>query len=90
MNDDLKNLAKLVAFPTEVGAAPVISALEEAGISAVATGGFTAEFIAEALGEVQVLVAERDLPQAKEVLNVLREEMDHIDWSQVDVGEPEP
>ena len=90
MNDDLKNLAKLVAFPTEVGAAPVVSALEEAGISAVATGGFTAEFIAEAPGEVQVLVAERDLPKAKEVLNVLREEMDHIDWSQVDVGEPEP
>ena len=90
MNDDLKNLAKLVAFPTEVGAAPVVSALEEAGISAVATGGFTAEFIAEAPGEVQVLVADRDLPKAKEVLNVLREEMDHVDWSQVDVGEPEP
>ena len=90
MDDDLKNLAKLVAFPTEVGAAPVVSALEEAGISAIATGGFTAEFMAEAPGEVQVLVAERDLPKAKEILNVLREEMDHIDWSQVDVGQPEP
>ena len=90
MTDGIKHLVKLVAFPTEVGAAPVVSALEEAGISAIATGGFTAEFMAEAPGEVRVLVAERDLPKAKEVLNVLREEMDHIDWSQVDVGQPEP
>ncbi len=90
MTDDIKHLVKLVAFPTEVGTAPVVSALEEAGISAIATGGFTAEFMAEAPGEVQVLVAERDLPKAKEILNVLREEMDHIDWSQVDVGQPEP
>ena len=89
MTDDIKHLVKLVTFPTEVGAAPVVSALEDAGISAIATGGFTAEFIAEAPGEVQVLVAQRDLPRAKEVLDVLREEMDHIDWSQVDVGEPE-
>jgi len=90
MTDDIKHLVKLAAFPTEVGAAPVVSALEEAGISAIATGGFTAEFMAEAPGEVQVLVAERDLSKAKEILNVLREEMDHIDWSQVDVGQPEP
>ena len=90
MTDDIKHLVKLVAFPTDVGAAPVVSALQEAGISAIATGGFTAEFMAEAPGEVQVLVAERDLPKAKEILNVLREEMDHIDWSQVDVGQPEP
>ena len=90
MADDIKHLVKLIAFPTEVGAAPVVLALEEAGISAIATGGFTTEFMAEAPGEVRVLVAERDLPQAKEVLKVLREEMDHIDWSQVDVGQPEP
>jgi pheromone shutdown protein TraB len=90
MTDDIKHLVKLVAFPTEVGAAPVVSALQEAGVSAIATGGFTAEFMAEAPGEVQVLVAERDLPKAKEILNVLKEEMDHIDWSQVDVGQPEP
>ena len=89
MTDDIKHLVKLATFPTEIGAAPVVSALEDAGISAGATGGFTAEFIAEAPGEVQVLVAERDLPRAKEVLTLLREEMDHIDWSQVDVGEPE-
>ena len=89
MTDDIKHLVKLATFPTEIGAAPVVSALEDAGISAVATGGFTAEFIAEAPGEVQVLVAERDLPRAKEVLTLLREEMDLIDWSQVDVGEPE-
>ena len=90
MTDDIKHLVKLVAFPTDVGAAPVVSALQEAGISAIATGGFTAEFMAAAPGEVQVLVAERDLPKAKEILNVLREEMDHIDWSQVDGGQPEP
>ena len=89
MTDDIKHLVKLATFPTEVGAAPGVSAREAAGISAVATGGFTAEFIAEAPGEVQVLVAERDLPRAKEVLTLLREEIDHIDWSQVDVGEPE-
>ncbi len=35
------------------------------------------------------MVAEADLEKAKEILIQVQEENDHIDWSQVDVGEPE-
>jgi hypothetical protein len=35
------------------------------------------------------MVATKDLERAKEVLAQVQEENDDIDWSQVDVGEPE-
>jgi hypothetical protein len=38
---------------------------------------------------VQVLVYDEDLARAREVLERVKLEHDHIDWSQVDVGEPE-
>ena len=38
---------------------------------------------------VDIMVAEADLEKAKEILIQVQEENDHIDWSQVDVGEPE-
>jgi hypothetical protein len=38
---------------------------------------------------VKVLVAKKDLPRAQAILKDVREHRDDIDWSQVDVGEPE-
>ena len=53
------------------------------------SGVYTTNFRAEAPGWVEILVAEDDLPQAQSVLDDVRRDNDHIDWSQVDVGEPE-
>ena len=36
-----------------------------------------------------MLVAEHDLPLAKNTLAKLREESSQIDWSAVDIGEPD-
>jgi nitrogen regulatory protein PII-like uncharacterized protein len=74
---------------TEMEAGVIVAALEQAGIQATLTGTYTAGFRAEAPGWVKILVAEEDLLQARTILrDVARENMD-VDWSQVDVGEPE-
>ena len=87
MDDDLRVLTRV---PNEVDAFAIVGTLQDAGIEAVATGGFTAGFIAEAPGDVQVLVKSIDLPQARVVLKKYADSPDAIDWSQVDVGDPEP
>jgi hypothetical protein len=38
---------------------------------------------------VQVLVSEHDLELAENTLIRLKEELQHIDWDHVDVGQPE-
>ena len=53
------------------------------------SGVNTASFRAEAPGWVEVLVAEQDLAEAQAVLEEVRAEQANVDWSQVDVGEPE-
>lgn len=79
-------LAILIRVPSEIEAAPIVSALKAEGLSATMTGGFTAGFIAEAPGDVQVKVLESDLPKAQAVLEKFKAENDRIDWSQIDVG----
>lgn len=46
----------------------IINALRDEDIEAVTTGGLTAGFRAEAPGEVHIMVHERDLARAKNVL----------------------
>ena len=60
--------------PTEFEAAAVVSALEAAGIKAMAVGGHTAGFRAEAPGDVAVVVQENEAEQAKVVLAEFRKE----------------
>jgi hypothetical protein len=79
----------LTSTPTEVEASIIIAALEEEGIRATMTGQYTAGFRAEAPGWVQILVAAEDLPRANEVLAQVQRDNADIDWSQVDVGQPE-
>jgi len=67
----------------------IVGALEEAGIKATMTGTYTSGFRAEAPGWVQILVSEEDLAAANEILEEVRSGDDQVDWSQVDVGEPE-
>ena len=53
------------------------------------TGGFTAGFKAEAPGSVQILVRSSDLDEAERALAEIRKDEGEIDWSQIDVGQPE-
>jgi len=80
---------RLTRVTTEAEAAGIVTALAAHGIQATATGGFTAGFRAEAPGYVNVLVRHEDLSAAKQVLADLKDIGSDIDWSQVDVGQPE-
>ena len=73
----------------EFEAGAVITALRERGVEASSIGGFTAGFIAEAPGYVKVVVRKLDLAAAQAALKDIRLHHDEIDWSKVDVGEPE-
>ena len=89
MNLDDENLSKLTTVPGEFEAGAIVSALEAEGIRAQTVGGFTAGFRAHAPGGVSVVVLEDDLPRAKQILADLRQHGAGIDWSQVDVDDPE-
>jgi hypothetical protein len=79
----------LISFPGELEAAAVVAALTEQDIHATTTGSFTAGFQAEAPGQVSVVVKSSDLEAARQVLDKFELGGAEIDWSQVDVGEPE-
>ena len=75
-SDDL-NEAKLVTVAertSEVAASILVSVLQDEGIKAIATGGFTAGFRAEAPGMVRVQTLERDAERARQILAELREQ----------------
>lgn len=83
------DLVQLTSTVTSVEAAAIISALDQAGIKAVMGNMHSAAMIPEAM-EVEVLVAQHDMPRATTLLRLLEEHGENIDWSQVDVGEVEP
>ncbi len=89
MADRDENLARVTSVRTEMEGGVIVGGLEDRGIKATMSGVFTTNFRAEAPGWVEILVAEHDLARAQEALEEIQAENDHIDWSQVDVGEPE-
>jgi Putative prokaryotic signal transducing protein len=90
MTHQPEHIKRLTSTLLEMEAGVIVSALEENGIKATLTGVATAGFRAEAPGWVHVLVAEEDLPRAQSVLDEVRKnQSDEVDWSSVDVGEPE-
>lgn len=78
----------LTSAPSETEAAIIIEALEIEGIRAE-SDEYTSGLRAGPWNWVTIMVAEEDLERAKKVLAKVKEENAHIDWSQVDVGEPE-
>jgi hypothetical protein len=78
----------LTRVPSETEAAIVIAALEENGIKAE-SDEYTSGLRAGPWNWVDIMVATADLERAQEVLAQVQEENEHIDWSQVDVGEKE-
>jgi hypothetical protein len=89
MSKDSEDLFVLISVPHEIEAAAIVAALDQDGIRAVAAGGYTSGFKAEAPGEVQVLVKREDAERAQQTLKEIQSHEDPIDWSEVDVGEPE-
>lgn len=86
--DPNEQTAHLTSVPSETEAAIVIAALEDNGIKAE-SDEYTSGLRAGAWNWVDIMVDEQDLERAKEILERVQQENDHIDWSQVDVGEPE-
>lgn len=69
------NREKLVTVAersTEVAASILVSVLQDEGIKAVAIGGFTASFRAEAPGMVRVQTLESDADRAKQIIAELQ------------------
>ncbi|HXY34415.1 MAG TPA: DUF2007 domain-containing protein [Planctomycetaceae bacterium] len=89
MNLDDEKLLKLTTVTSEYEATAIVSALEAEGIRARCVGGFTAGFRAEAPGGASVVVLEDDLPRAKQILADLRAHGAGVDWSQVNVDDPD-
>ncbi|MDB4664442.1 hypothetical protein OAE63_00425 [bacterium] len=70
--DDAK-LETVAERPMESAALIIVSVLQDAGIRAIATGGFTAGFRAEAPGMVKVQTFEADAERARQIIAEIRE-----------------
>lgn len=71
MADDPNQPVVLTTTPTEVSAAMIVAALENQGVVAHTTGALTSGFLAAVPGEVQILVRQADLAQAREALRTI-------------------
>ncbi len=86
---DASSPRTLASFTNEVEAAVAVGALEDAGIHAMAVGGYTSGFRAEAPGEVRVVVALGDVARAQEVLRAMRLGREGAGGTQAGADEPE-
>ncbi len=89
MPSDPNNPEVLTSVRTEVEAAAIVGALAARSIEASTTGSYTAGFRAEAPGCVNVIVKYEDLDSARLALAEIEQDQPDVDWSQVDVGEPD-
>jgi hypothetical protein len=90
MSNDPHNPVVLTTVTSDIEAAAIVTALDAHGIKATTTGGYTAGFRAEAPGVISVVVRHADLERARGILaNVASDDESGIDWTNVDVGEPE-
>ena len=67
-----ETLVTVASRPSEVEAAILVNVLHDAGIKAVALGGFTAGFRAEAPGWVRVQTFASDADAAREIIAELK------------------
>ena len=86
---DPNDLKVIASVPSEIEATEIAAAIEDLGIRAVVSGGLTSGFKAAAPGDVKVLVKHADAGRAEQAILEIRDRGDVIDWSKVNVGEPE-
>lgn len=68
LTGEQQNLVTVAERSSEPEASILVSALKDEGIRAVATGGFTAGFRAEAPGWVAVKTFEQDAERARQII----------------------
>ena len=90
MADDPNDLDVLLSLATEAEAASIVTALAERDIPASTTVGSAFAGNLGMDGAAEVMVRHADLDRASQALTEFREELANIDWSQVDLGEPDP
>lgn len=84
-----EHVVVVATAPNELEAGVIVAALEEEGIKSSMSGAATAEFRVGVPADVQILVAKEDEARAKEIIRLGEENREDVDWSQVDVGQPE-
>jgi Putative prokaryotic signal transducing protein len=89
MSHGPEHIVAVTSAPNEMEAGVIIAALADQGIKATMDGAATAEFRVGVPGQVEILVAKEDLERAQMILREDEDNQDDVDWSQVDVGEPE-
>ena len=73
---DQANLVTVAKRQCEASASVLVSVLQDEGIRAVATGGYTAGFRAEAPGVVRVLTFEADAERARDIISEIEAEIE--------------
>ena len=86
---DANTPVTLISVTNEFAASAIVAALAAAGIKAETTGAFTSGFRAEVPGDVEVVVRQADVEAGMAVLEEIAADDTPVDWSQIDVGEPE-
>jgi hypothetical protein len=89
MDDQANSPSVLLSVDNETEAASIVTALRQYGIEASTAGEFAAGFWAKVPGNVQILVRSADLEKAQQALAEIQKEEGDVDWSKVDVGQPE-
>jgi len=69
MTASTATLMTLTTVPTEMEGQLLVNLLEEHGIPAIAAGGMTSQFLAEAPGAVQVMVMQDRLSAARSIVD---------------------
>lgn len=85
MPDDPNNPEVLLSVRCDAEAAMIVGDLANHGIEAFATGGYTADFIAGAPGDVKILVKHADVERAQQAL--AESHQTTVDWENVDTSE---
>jgi hypothetical protein len=91
--EDPNTLVELRTLANEFSAGVIASILDEAGIEASVSAGDSASlgvFGTTGFRPMSVWVRAEDVERAEEVLESHRGESTDLDWSEVDVGEPDP
>lgn len=89
MSNDPDSPKVLESFSHDLEAAALVALLQDHGIMATTTGGYTAGFRAEAPGMVHVMVRSRDLSRARQVWAEIKTRPAEVDWPQVDFDDAE-
>lgn len=84
------DLDVLMTVPRETEAQLIVDALAEKGIEAHQAGGAISTFKVGVPGEVLIYVKPEDRARAAAALAEIRDEADHIDWSQIDWTQVDP